>query len=139
MYAMSNESNQATTQTTSVQMRDGTCYPSTLNAQTPINAPWLSVLQALAFKARQQKWITIINPPRSLNAEQLSRWGINTHQVRMIYRRHGFDDEALIDAAMAADTSCAIIAFTPTLTRLTCYEQNQQWIARVDPTLAQRH
>ncbi|OOE89521.1 hypothetical protein BZG75_12715 [Salinivibrio sp. AR640] len=138
MYAMSNESNQATTQT-SVQMRDGSYYSSALNAQTPINAHWLSVLQALAFKARQQKWITIINPPRSLNAEQLSHWGINTNQVRMIYRRHGFDDEALIDAAMAADTSCAIIAFTPTLTRLTCYEHNQQWIARVDPTLAQRH
>ncbi|WP_128080517.1 hypothetical protein [Salinivibrio socompensis] len=138
MDARSNVLTQSTTHTPA-GMRHLTCSPSVLNGQTLNHSHWRMVLQALAFKARQQKWITIINPPRSLNAEQLSHWGINTTQVRIIHRRSGFDDEALIDAALAAETSCAIIAFTPTSTRLACYEQNKQWVARVDPVLTQRH
>ncbi|SIN84013.1 hypothetical protein [Salinivibrio sp. ES.052] len=123
----------------SKRMMSLSCYQSALTVQTQADTHWQAVLRAVALKARQPKWITIINPPRSLSAAQFGDWGINTDQVRVIYPREGYDNEALINAALAADTSCAIIVFTPTASPLTCYEQNKQWVTHIDPALTQRH
>ncbi|ODP97186.1 hypothetical protein BZG06_02430 [Salinivibrio kushneri] len=138
MYVTSNVSNQAKAQS-SARVTPSSCYHAAFTVTTQVNAHWQAILRAIALQARQPKWVTIINPPRALNAAQLSLWGINTNQVRVVHRQAGYDDEALIDAALAADTSCAIIAFTATDKPFNYCEQNKQGIARVDPAFIQRH
>ncbi len=54
MDARSNVLTQSTTHTPA-GMRHLTCSPSVLNGQTLNHSHWRMVLQALAFKARQQK------------------------------------------------------------------------------------
>ncbi|OOF24653.1 hypothetical protein BZJ17_00555 [Salinivibrio sp. IB574] len=114
-------------------------HTATYAMQDARQTHWQAMMRALALKARQPKWITVINPPRTFTAKHLQQWGIHPDQVRVIRSRNGYDDCALVEGAVKANTSCAVLAFSPQAEKITHYETGTQWVAFVNPAVLHCH
>ncbi|WP_394212976.1 hypothetical protein [Enterovibrio calviensis] len=69
------------------------------------------LLRLLKTHSSSQKWITLIAPPSNFCLSLFQQAGIQASQIRIARPTATYDAAALMQKAMASDTSSAVIAF----------------------------